>query len=204
MTMKIIIVGATGTLGSAITKELKQKGEKHELICVGKTRGDLNCDIESPDSVRALYQEVGSFDALIATAGAVHFAEFAEMTKEDFELGLRSKLMGQVNLVQQGLDYINSEGSFTLTSGILADRPIPLGVSASMVNGALNSFAMAAAVQMPKNVRINVVSPGLVEDSVEAYSEFFPGHQAISMQQMTDGYLQSLEGEMTGETIRIY
>ncbi len=125
-------------------------------------------------------------------------------SEEDFYIGLKSKLMGQVNLVRIGQNYLNSAGSFTLTTGILADHPVELTASAAMVNGGIHSFAKAVSLELANGIRINVVSSGLVEDAIEKYEAYFPGHNPIPMHKVINGYVKSVEGKGTGEIIRMY
>jgi hypothetical protein len=112
--------------------------------------------------------------------------------------------MGQVNLVRIGQDYLNTGGSFTLTTGILADYPVVMTTSAAMVNGGIHSFVKAAALELKNALRINVVSSGLVEDAIEKYETYFPGHNPIPMKKVINGYVKSVEGKGTGEIIRMY
>jgi len=126
------------------------------------------------------------------------------LTEEDFYIGIRSKLMGQVNLVRVGQDYLNKNGSFTLTTGVLADDPVVMTTSAAMVNGAIHSFVKAVALELLRGQRINVVSPGLVEGSVDRYADYFPGFNPIPWYKVINGFVRSIEGKNTGEVIRIY
>ena len=151
-----------------------------------------------------MFDAVTNLDALICIAGEAKWAAFDSMSEADFYIGLRSKLMGQVNLVRIGQRYLNPGGSFTLSTGILADHPVMFTTSAAMVNGAIHSFVKAAALEMKDGMRINVVSSGLVEDSVERYQEYFPGHNPIPMKKMVNGYIRSVMGKGNGEIIRIY
>jgi NAD(P)-dependent dehydrogenase (short-subunit alcohol dehydrogenase family) len=126
------------------------------------------------------------------------------MTEEDFYIGIKSKLMGQVNLVRIGQDYLNEGGSFTLTTGILADDPVVKTASAALVNGGIHGFAKAVSMELKKGQRINVVVPGLVEDSAEEYRDYFPGYNPVPMNKVVNGYVRSIEGKKTGEIIRIF
>ena len=198
--MKIIIVGGTGTLGSKIADEF---GKRHDIIKAGSKSGDFQVDITSSDSIRSFYKQIGSFDALVSAAGGGHFGPFEEMKEEDFYKGIRSKMMGQINLVMIGKDYIADHGSFTLTSGILHNDPVPGGVGLSILNGALNSFAVAAATELKRGIRLNVISPGLVEDSEKDLGAFFPGHMPISMNRMVSGYVKSVESKLSGKVIEL-
>jgi NAD(P)-dependent dehydrogenase (short-subunit alcohol dehydrogenase family) len=198
--MKIIIVGASGTIGKKITAALK---DKHEVITAGSKSGDLQLDITDTGSVEAFYEKTGSFDALICAAGAGHFGLLKTTTPEDFRKGIDSKLMGQVNLVLIGQHYINSNGSFTLTSGILSNDPVLYCANLSTVNGAINSFVIAAAIEFENNIRINAVSSGVVEDSPE-YFDVMPGHVPVSMDRVVAGYIKGVLGAGTGKVIEIF
>ena len=199
--MKIIIIGGTGTLGRPIVAELSQR---HQVITVGNTSGEVQVDITSIDSIRSMYEKIDAFDALVSATGNAHFGPLLEMTEEDFYKGIKSKMMGQINLVMEGLKHINDGGSFTLTTGILAEDPIPMGAGLSMVNGAVNSFVMAAALEMPRGIRINAICPGLVEESVDKYGPYFPGHIPIPVSKAVYGYVKSVEGKINGQVVKIY
>ncbi|HVM88288.1 MAG TPA: short chain dehydrogenase [Puia sp.] len=198
--MKIIIVGATGTLGKKITESLEKN---HDVIKVGSKSGDLQVDIRSADSIEALFEQTGKFDALISTTGAGYFGPFDKMTDKEFRIGVDSKLMGQVNLVLIGQHYINHKGSFTLTSGILADDPVRGSANLAAVNGAINSFVFAASHELINDVRINAISPGVVEDSPHYFSSF-PGHIPVSMDKVVAAYLKSVLGIANGQVIKVY
>lgn len=198
--MRIILIGATGTIGKAVAKEL---GQRHEIVTAGRTSGDLIMDITDTASIRNAFKKAGKFDAVISCAGHVKWAPFPEFTTEDYEFGLKDKLMGQVNLVLIGSEYINDGGSFTLSSGVTDHDPIPMGSSASMVACALSGFVMAAALEMPRGQRLNVVSPGVIEEAMENYGAFFRGHCPVPAARAALGYAKSVEGLQTGQTMRI-
>lgn len=195
--MKIIVVGGTGTIGKAVVKELSSR---HSIVIVGHTHGDIKVDITNVKSIEEMYKIVGSFDALVSTTGQVHFGPLAEFTPAEYEIGLQSKLMGQVNLVLIGMRYINNAGSFTLTSGILSHDPIRYGSSAAMVNGALESFVKSAAIEMPKNTRVNVVSPTVVNESMDKFGSYFQGFESVPVSRVALAYSKSVEGAQTGQT----
>jgi len=197
--MKIIIIGAAGTIGKKVTAALEKD---HEIIRVGARSGDVQTDITSPASIEALFKRTGPFEALVSIAGDVHFGPLKDMTDKDFRKGIDSKLMGQINLVLAGQHYISSGGSFTLTSGSVGDDPIPLGANASAVNGALESFTRAAALELKRDVRINVVSPAMVEDS-PGYFAFFPGYIPVSMDRVVGAYIKSILGARTGQVFDV-
>ncbi len=199
--MKIIIIGGTGTIGKKVRDHF---AEKHEVVIAGRSSGEVSVDITDCKSINTMYESVGNLDAVICIAGEAKWAALDSMTEADFYVGLRSKLMGQVNLVRIGQEYINPRGSFTLTTGILADHPVVFTTSPAMVNGGIHSFVKAAALELRDGLRINVVSSGLVEDAVEKYAPYFPGHNPIPMRKVINGYVKSVEGRGTGEIIRMY
>jgi NAD(P)-dependent dehydrogenase (short-subunit alcohol dehydrogenase family) len=199
--MKILIVGGQGTIGTKVSAHLAQE---HEVVVAGRNSGDVRVDIADSGSIATMYETVGRVDAIVCIAGEAKWAAFDTMTEDDFWIGLRSKLMGQVNLVRLGQDYLAPGGSFTLTTGILADHPVLYTTSAAMVNGAIHSFVKAAALELKEGRRINVVSSGLVEDAVTKYEAYFPGHNPIPMWKVVNGYVRSVKGHDTGQIIRMY
>ncbi len=199
--MKILIIGGKGTIGKKVSDHFSKK---HEILIAGRNSGDIVVDIANSKSIEAMFESVGNVDAVVCIAGEAKWAAFDSMTEEDFYIGLKSKLMGQVNLVRIGQNYLNADGSFTLTSGILADHPVLLTTSAAMVNGGIHSFVKAAALELRNGIRINVVSSGLVEDAIKKYEAYFPGHNPIPMKKVINGYVKSVEGKGTGEIIRMY
>lgn len=199
--MKILIVGGNGTIGKKVSNHFSKK---HQVIIAGRKSGDVNVDIADSNSIKAMFEVIGNVDAVVSIAGEAKWAEFDLMAEEDFYIGIKSKLMGQINLVRIGKDYINHVGSFTLTAGILADHPVVLTTSAAMVNGGIHSFTRAAALELKNGIRINVVSSGIVEDAVEIYEDYFPGHNPIPMKKVVNAYVKSVEGRGNGEIIRIY
>jgi NAD(P)-dependent dehydrogenase (short-subunit alcohol dehydrogenase family) len=198
--LKLIVIGAEGTVGSAACNEL---AARHEIIKVGRTSGDIQVDIEDRDSIDAMYRETGKVDAVISAVGSVHFAPLTEFTEEQFMLGLTNKVMGQVNVVLAGMDHVNDGGSFTLTSGVLDRDPVRQGTGAATANGALGGFVVGAAVEMPRGIRINVVSPGLLQASEKKYEGYFPGHEPVSSERVGLAYAKSVEGAITGQVIII-
>ncbi|MGD9054952.1 MAG: short chain dehydrogenase [Desulfobacterales bacterium] len=199
--MKLLIIGGNGTIGKKVSAHFSKK---HEIIIAGRHSGDVTVDIADSSSIKVMFDTTAKIDAILCIAGEAKWAPFDSLTEEDFYIGLRSKLMGQVNLVRIGQDFLNPGGSFTLTTGILADYPVVMTTSAAMVNGAIHSFVKAAALELKNEHRINVVSSGLVEDAVEKYEAYFPGHNPIPMQKVINGYVKSVEGKGTGEIIIMY
>jgi NAD(P)-dependent dehydrogenase (short-subunit alcohol dehydrogenase family) len=199
--MKLLVIGGNGTIGKKVVAHFSKT---HEIIIAGRTSGDVTVDIADSGSIKAMFESVGIIDAILCIAGEAKWAPFDSLTEDDYYIGLRSKLMGQVNLVRIGQDYLNTGGSFTLSTGILADYPVVMTTSAAMVNGGIHSFAKAAALELKNELRINVVSSGLVEDAVEKYEAYFPGHNPIPMKKVINAYVKSVEGKGTGEIIRMY
>ncbi len=199
--MRIVLVGAGGTLGQAVAAEL---GARHDIVSVGKTRGERQVDMADFASVRRLFADIGAFDAVVSTAGHVHFGPMDAMGPPEYGVGLADKLMGQVNLVLAGRERIADGGSFTLTSGILTDDPIRFGTSASMVNGALEAFARAAAIELPRGLRINVVSPTLLAESLDQYGPYFRGFATVPAARAALAFAKSVEGAQTGQVYRVF
>jgi NAD(P)-dependent dehydrogenase (short-subunit alcohol dehydrogenase family) len=199
--MRILLVGASGTIGKAVEREL---GTRHDIITAGRTSGDVVMDLCDSSSIRAAFEKLGTLDAVIATTGKVHFGDFADMDDEKYRIGIDDKLMGQVNLVLIGRDYVADPASFTLTTGILAKDPIRYGSSASMVNGALESFVRASAIEMKPGLRINAVSPGVIREAMEGYGPFFRGHDPVPAARAALGYAKSVEGLQTGQVFEIF
>ena len=199
--MKILIIGGKGTIGKKVSAHFSKK---HEILIGGRNSGDITVDIADSQSIETMFESIGKVDAVVCIAGEAKWAAFESMKEEDFHIGLKSKLMGQVNLVRIGQDYVNEGGSFTLSTGILADHPVELTTSPAMVNGGIHSFVKAASLELKKGIRINVVSSGLVEDAIEKYEAYFPGHNPIPMNKVINGYVKSVEGKGTGEIITMY
>ena len=198
--MRILIVGGSGTVGQAAAKEL---GKRHEIVRAGRSSGDLTVDVMNEDSVKAMYAKLGQVDAIVTCVGHVHFGPVATMSPEQFRKGLNDKLMGQVNLVLLGMNNVNDNGSFTLTSGILDRDPVRQGANAAAVNGAIGGFVKGAAIEMPRGIRINAVSPGLLEESAVKYDGFFPGHETVSAARVGLAYAKSVDGALTGQVISV-
>ncbi|WP_422777231.1 short chain dehydrogenase [Pseudomonas mediterranea] len=198
--MKILLIGANGTIGSAIANEL---APRHEIIRIGRNSGELHVDISDSASIRALFEKTGPFDALICAAGSVTFAPLGDMTEESFALGLKDKLMGQVNLLLIGREFANDGASFTFTTGVLSHDPIKSGASAALVNGALDSFVRAAAIELPRGLRVNSVSPNVLLESMDKYAPYFRGYKPVPAADVALAYAKSVEGLQTGQTFHV-
>ncbi|MFS0861963.1 short chain dehydrogenase [Fredinandcohnia sp. 179-A 10B2 NHS] len=199
--MKILLVGASGTIGSAVKSELQ---DQHEIITAGRNKADVTVDISSPESIQHMYQTIGNVDAVINASGSTHFGPLHELTPEKNEVSIMNKMKGQINLVLLGLNHVNDHGSFTLTTGIIIDDPISGGVSAAMANGAVRAFVHSAAFEMPRGIRINDVSPNVLVESMDKYGSSFPGFDPVPAKKVALAYRKSVEGIQTGKTIKVY
>ena len=196
--MRILVVGAEGTVGRCAVNEL---GRRHEIIKAGRKSGDVHVDLTDEASIRAMFEKAGKIDAIVAATGHTHFGPLQTMTAAQFRKGLDDKLMGQINLALIGQHHVNDGGSITLTSGVLDRDPIRQGANAAAVNGAIGGFVKSAAIEMPRGLRINAVSPGLLEDSVQKYDGYFPGHEPVSAARVGLAFAKSVEGAITGQVI---
>ncbi|MCH2275766.1 short chain dehydrogenase [Thalassospira sp.] len=199
--MKVLLVGASGIIGRGIDAELSQR---HEIVRASRSSGDVNVDLTDIASIRAMFAKVGKVDAVVSATGKVHFGDFSEMNDDKYRIGINDKLMGQVNLVLVGRDHVADSASFTLTTGILSKDPIRYGSSASMVNGAIESFVRAAAIEMKPGLRINAVSPGVILEAMEGYAPYFRGHDPVPAARAALGYAKSVEGLQTGQVFEIF
>ncbi|MFO0701067.1 MAG: short chain dehydrogenase [Nitrospira sp.] len=194
--MRVIVVGGTGTIGSAVVKALSAR---HEVVVAGRKSGTVHVDLASPESIRAMFQSVGKFDAVVSAAGQAKFGSLDELTDADYLFSFSNKLMGQANLVRIGRQFIADGGSFTLTTGVLSQEPIKGSASISMVNAGLEGFVRAAVLELPREIRVNVVSPPWVTETLVARKmDPSRGMPAASVAQ---AYLASVEGTMTGLTL---
>lgn len=192
--MRICVVGGTGTIGSAVADALS---DRHEVVRVGKTSGEHRVDLGSKESIEALYEAVGPVDAVASAAGLAAFGELDALSDDDFRLGLENKLMGQIDLVRVGLEHVNDGGSFTLVSGILSREPTPGSAAVSPANAGVEAFAGAAALEMPRGMRVNVVSPPWVAETLEELGR--DPAAGMPADEVARAYLESVEGERNGE-----
>ncbi|KMK90408.1 short chain dehydrogenase [Aeromonas dhakensis] len=198
--MKIVIVGASGTIGSAVSDLL---AKDHQVIRVGHSQGDARVDMRDPASIKGLFAKLGQFDALVVASGNAAFNALTEMTDEEWQLGIQSKLMGQINLTRAAIPHLNDKGSITLISGILSEEPINWGASVTTINGAVDHFVKAAACELPRGLRINVVSPTVLAESMDKYASFFPGFVPVPAARVAQAYQRSVLGVQTGQVFRV-
>lgn len=194
--MKILLIGATGALGTAVHKALDTRG--HEVLTVARSGGELRYDITDPAQVAEIYRRAGQVDAVASAAGHVPYKLVTELTPEDYLAAFRGKVLSQVDLVRQGVSQIAERGSFTLITGVLAREPIPTGSAASMANGAVEAFVRAAAIEIAPH-RINAVSPTVFTESLADYGAYFPGMPPVDLADVAQAYIRSVEGAQTGQ-----
>ncbi|MBN8738561.1 MAG: short chain dehydrogenase [Lysobacterales bacterium 69-70] len=198
---RVLLVGASGTLGRAVAGELSAR---HDLLSAGRNSGELRLDLTDSDSIRAALAQAGPLDAVVCAAGNVHFAPLLQIGAAGWQVGLDDKLMGQVNLSLLAAEYLREGGSITLTGGVLADQPIRQGASASLVNGALEAFVRAAAIELPRGLRINLVSPTVLLEAMPAYAPYFRGFEPVPAARAALAYARSVEGAETGKVYRVH
>jgi NAD(P)-dependent dehydrogenase (short-subunit alcohol dehydrogenase family) len=199
--MKILIVGAAGTLGQAVAAEL---GGRHDIVRAGRAHGDVRVDLRDAASVAAMFDAVGEVDAVVCTAGKVPFAPLEHLDEAKYLEGLQDKLLGQVRLVRAGTPRLRDGGSFTLITGILTEQPIVAGACASMVNGAVEAFVRAAAIELPRGLRINAVSPNVFVESMGSYGPFFRGFEPVPVARAALAFSRSVEGRQTGQVYKVW
>ena len=197
--MRILVVGATGTIGRAVVALL---GQRHEIVAASHSKSKVVVDISKPDSIRAMLVAVGKVDAIVSVAGNAKMAPLAQLTEADFQFCLENKLMGQVNLVRLGFAQVRDGGSITVTSGVLARAPMPGSAAISLVNAGLEGLVRAAALEAPRGIRVNVVSPPWVTETLQAYKMEVPGGGRSSAE-VARLYAQSVEGRGTGEVLEL-
>jgi NAD(P)-dependent dehydrogenase (short-subunit alcohol dehydrogenase family) len=194
--MKVIVIGATGTIGAAVASALAAK--KHEVVRASRG-GEVKVNIDDPATIRALFAAVKNADAVVSCAGNAVFKPFAQLTDADYELCLRSKLMGQVAVARFATDHLNDGGSITLTTGVLAMKPMPGSAAISLVNAGLEGFVRAAALELPRRLRINAVSPPWVKETMVKFGmDPTPGLPAAAV---AKAYVAAVEGAMQGAII---
>ena len=195
--MRIVVIGATGTIGSAVVSALSEAG--HEVVSVSKKSTPLTVDISDSASLSSMFRLVGKVDAIVSAAGQARFKPLAELSEDDFDFTLRNKLMGQVNIVRLGLEYVRDGGSITLTAGYLSRSPAPGSAAVSLVNAALEGFARAAACEAPRGIRVNVVSPPWLTETLEKMGTDTTG--AMPAATVAKSYVESVTGTATGRVI---
>ena len=162
--MKAVLIGATGTIGSAVKRKLEQAGYE---VTGASRNSDISVDIEDGNSVNRLLEKAGKVDAIICTAGTAAFGELSKLSDKEFNLSINNKLMGQVKLLQKGLNYLRPGGTILLTGGIFAYKPMPGAAAIAMVNAGLEGFVRAAALETEEGKKVIVMHPPLVAETAK-------------------------------------
>lgn len=196
--MKIVVIGATGTIGKAVSELLKKEG--HDVVDASR-HTDPSINIDNPESIDAFYNKVGKVDAVICAAGNAGFGAIQNLSNKQINMGIQSKLMGQVNLVRKGLVNLNRDGVFVLTSGMLSAKPWPNTSAVAMVNAGLEGFTRAAALDLPDDKRICIVSPPLIRETAQRMGQDtqpWPDAETVA-----HAYLNAVTGDANGEVVYV-
>ncbi|MBS0022650.1 short chain dehydrogenase [Microbacterium paraoxydans] len=197
--MKALVIGATGSIGGVVATTLEERG--HEVVRAARTTGE-RVDVTDPSSIRELFARVGSVDAVVVAVGSVPFKPLGELNRDDYVAAFTGKTLAQLDVVREALGAVADGGSITLTSGVLAREPIATGAAAALANGALESFVITAAAEAPRGIRINAVSPDVLENS-PGYFDAFPGHRPVSDQEVGRAYVRAVEGVISGRILAV-
>jgi NAD(P)-dependent dehydrogenase (short-subunit alcohol dehydrogenase family) len=194
--MKIIIVGASGKIGTEVDKALS---DGHEIIRVGRRTGDVQCDYTDPESVRRMFEEIGEFDSLVSVAGGDSaFKPFQELEDADYQYGFERKFLGQIRFLRLGEGAVRDNGSFVFTSGFLSHYPNPYSIATGPLNAAVDTFVKNTAPLLPRGIRINVVSPApIVEPGQE-------GKGVVTAAETAKLYVEAVEGNISGKVLRAW
>lgn len=195
--MRILVIGASGQVGRTAVEALRA----HDVVAASRS-GEPSVDATDPASITRLFETMGEVDAVVTALGSVPFRPLAELDASDYESAFRSKVLAQLDVVRIGTPFVRDGGSFTLTSGILAREPIATGAAASLVNGALESFVVAAATELPRGIRINAVSPSVLEDA-PSYHSSFPGFVPVSSHRVGQAFVKSVLGVQSGRILSV-
>jgi len=196
--MRVLIIGASGHVGAAAAKAL---AEKHDIIEVSWTTSPA-VDLTDPASIERLFEQIGRVDAIVSAFGTVPFKPLNELTREDDQSAFFGKILSQIDLVRIGTEFVNDSGSITLTTGITARKAIRTGSAASLANGALEAYVLGAAGEMPRGIRLNAVSPTVLE-SAPGYHDYFPGFPPADDEAVGNLYRQSLDALANGATLEL-
>jgi NAD(P)-dependent dehydrogenase (short-subunit alcohol dehydrogenase family) len=197
--MKIVVIGASGTIGSSIVQQL---GSNVEVITASRSGGSFVLDISNPESIKAMFGQLSDVDAVVCAVGVAAYAPLAKLSDDDFEKGLHNKLMGQVNLVRFGMNSMAPHGSFTLTGGMASRQPFESGGALiSMCNAGLEGFVKAASRELPKQMRLNVVAPGWVRETLSRLK--MDPLRGVPAMRVAERYIEAIQGTMTGQILDI-
>ncbi|WP_052849933.1 short chain dehydrogenase [Streptomyces avicenniae] len=194
--MRVVVIGASGTIGGAVADAL---GARHEVVRASR-RGPVRVDVTDAASVEALFEGVGAVDAVVCCAESGALAPLEGSSDEEYWSGLGGKLVGQVNLVRRALPWLRDGGSVTLTGGLIPDG-LAHATLGHLVNAGLVAFVRAAEAEMPRGVRLNVVSPGWVRETLVALGmDPADGTPAADVARV---YAEAVEGAVRGRSLEV-
>ena len=194
--MRILIIG-TGTIGRAVVAALSAG---NEIISASLRSTTHKVDIADPASIQQMYRSLGKLDAVVCAAGQAKFAPLAQLSDPDFRFSLDNKLMGQVSIVRLGFEHVQDGGSFTLTAGSLAQEPMPGSAAISLVNAGIEGFARAAALEAPRRIRVNAISPPWVTETLQALKMDLPDGLPAAI--VARAYVRSVTGTDSGSVLK--
>jgi NAD(P)-dependent dehydrogenase (short-subunit alcohol dehydrogenase family) len=194
--MKVVVIGATGMIGKAVADALEKRG--HEIIRASR-KSAVRVDIQDKGSLNALFEETKDIDAIVCCAGGAGWGPLGNLSDDDFARSLSYKLMGQVNVVRMARDKVKDGGSITVTSGILATKPMPGSAAVSLVNAGLEGFVRAAGLEMQRGVRVNVVSPPWVKETLQARK--MDDSDSLAAADVAKAYVAAVEGQANGQVL---
>jgi NAD(P)-dependent dehydrogenase (short-subunit alcohol dehydrogenase family) len=195
----VLLIGANGMMGKAARTGLG----RHKVITASRSGTDCDHTVDLTDSasIRALFEKIGPVDAVVNTVGACEYAPFLEMTDAQWRTTIDSKMMGQINLVRIGAEFVKDGGSITLISGILNVKPVPQAVADGTISGAIDTFVRIAAYELPRGIRINAINPTVLEEAWDVYGEMMPGFQPVPGALVGRAFERSVDGFITGQVL---
>ncbi|BCQ22965.1 short chain dehydrogenase [Caballeronia sp. NK8] len=194
--MRVLLIGATGMLGTEIKRILDPE---HDVITASRKGSDIAVDLSDKASIVAMYDKVGKVGAVVSVGGAAKFAPLDSLGDDDYAFSITNKLMGQVNLVRCAIGHVNEGGSVTLTSGTLAQQPMVGSAAVSIVNAGVEGFVRVAALELQGKMRVNVVSPGWVAETLASMGK--DASQGIEAADVAKVYKRAVDETMTGQTL---
>ena len=197
--MRVLVIGATGLVGGSAASALEDAG--CDVVRVSRASSPA-VDLTDPASIQALFDQVGDVDAVVSGTGTTPFKPLADLGPEDYLAAYTGKVASQIDLVRIGTPHVRDGGSFTLTTGVLAREPIATGAAASMANGALEAYVMAAATELPRGLRINAVSPTVLTEAT-GYHSSFPGFAPVSAAAVGQAFVKAVKGVQTGRVFAL-
>ncbi|WP_329126630.1 short chain dehydrogenase [Streptomyces caniferus] len=194
--MKVLVIGATGTIGSAVVSALEAS---HQVVKASRT-GPVRADLEDPTSLDALFREVPELDAVVCCAASGPLVDLESAADDEIAAAVRGKLLGQVALAQRAVRHLRDGGSITLTGGTFP-APLAGGSLGALINTGLEGFVRNAADELPRRLRINLISPGWIKETLERMGA--DGTDGTPVAEVARAYVAAVEGAVHGETMRL-